>query len=152
MRRSGPVDVPRLAAALVALSLLAGCVPASPDADTYDDKAAVTLGSAVSDVMTVERLLQMLYGERMLRPTAVAQLRASEDALATATTAFTELNPPPSRDPLNRQVSALLGDAGDLLAEARVAVERRDVTSYRPLAEELRTLADDLGAVEERVR
>lgn len=143
----------RVAAPLVlTLAALTGCVPASPDADTYDDKAAITLGSAVSDVMTVERVLQTLDDGRMLRPTAVAQLRASEDALGTATKAFTELNPPPSRDPLYKQASTLLGGAGDLLAEARIAVERHDVAAYADLARELRSLADDLGAVEERAQ
>ena len=133
-------------------ALLAGCVPASPDTDTYDDKAAQTLGSAVSDVRTVQRLLETSYDGRMLRPTAIAQLRYSEDALDTATKAFTELNPPPQRDRLNTRVSTLLGDAGDLLAEARVAVERRNRPDYPGLAKDLDALAADLEKVEGRVR
>ena len=132
-------------------TFLSACVPASPDADTYDDKAAQTLGAAVSDVRTVQRLMETMYDGRMLRPTALAQMRYSEDALGTATTAFTELNPPPSRDRLNKQVSTLLGDAGDLVAEARIALERSEEESFPDLAGRLARLAGDLEKVEGRV-
>jgi len=146
------VKLPRLAASALAAVLLGGCVPASPDADTYDDKAARTLGSAVSETRTVERVLDTLYDGRMLRPAAVTQLRYSEDALDTATGAFTELNPPPSRDRLNRRTSTLLGDAGDLLAQARVAIERERVGDYPTIADDLRQLADRMERLEGRVQ
>lgn len=135
----------------VLAGLLAGCVPASPDADTYRDKAAQTLGSAVSDVRTVSRLLSTSYDGRMLRPTAVAQMRHSEGALGTATTAFTELNPPPSQDGLNQRARTLLGDAEDLVAQARVALERDDRERYRALVRRLERLAGDLEALEGQV-
>lgn len=141
----------RILAGVVLLAALSGCVPVSPDADTYDDKAALTLGSAVSEVRTVQRLLELLYDDRMIPPTAVAQLRYSEDALDTATKAFTELNQPPSRDRLANRMATLLGDAGDLLADARLAVERRDRPDYPQLADDLDALAGKLEDVEGRV-
>ncbi|HET7532266.1 MAG TPA: hypothetical protein VFJ83_03890 [Nocardioidaceae bacterium] len=82
----------------------------------------------------------------------MTQLRYSEDALDTATDAFTELNPPPTRDRLNRQMRTLLGDTGDLLARARIAVERERVGNYPILAEDLRHLADRMARLEERVQ
>jgi hypothetical protein len=80
-----------LFALLVALLgvLGSGWVPASPDVDTYDDKARLTLGSAVSEVRTIETILRTLHEDRMFRPTAIAQLRYSQSALDTATAAFT---------------------------------------------------------------
>ncbi|GAB2737355.1 hypothetical protein [Nocardioides pakistanensis] len=141
----------RVLAGLVLLASLTACVPASPDADTYDDKAALTVGSTISEVRTVQRLLELLYDDRMLRPTAVAQLRYSEDALDTATKAFTELNQPPSRDRLATRVDTLLGDAGDLLADARIAVERRHREQYPSLAGDLDKLANTLEQVEGRL-
>ncbi|MFZ5847271.1 MAG: hypothetical protein ACOYX5_07825 [Actinomycetota bacterium] len=141
----------RVLAGLVLLASLTACVPASPDADTYDDKAALTVGSTISEVRTVQRLLELLYDDRMLRPTAVAQLRYSEDALDTATKAFTELNQPPSRDRLATRVDTLLGDAGDLLADARIAVERRHRGQYPSLAGDLGRLASTLEQVEGRL-
>ncbi|HEX6485974.1 MAG TPA: hypothetical protein VF012_04640 [Nocardioidaceae bacterium] len=146
------MNLPQLAASALAAVMLGSCVPASPDADTYDDKAALTLGSAVSEARTIERVLDTLYDGRMLRPAAVTQLRYSEDALDTATDAFTELNPPPTRDRLNRQMRTLLGDTGDLLARARIAVERERVGDYPILAEDLRHLADRMARLEERVQ
>lgn len=146
------MNLSRLAASALAAVLLGGCVPASPDVDTYDDKAALTLGSAVSEARTVERVLDTLYDGRMLRPPAVTQLRYSEDALDTATGAFTELNPPPTRDRLNRQMSTLLDDTGDLLAQARIAVQREQVGDYPTIAEDLRRLAGRMERLEGRVQ
>lgn len=140
-----------LQAALL-LVVLAGCVPASPDVDTYDDKAMRTLGAAVSETKTVRTLLQTSYDGRMLRPTALAQLRYSESALGTATKAFTELNPPPARDGLYTRASTLLGDAEDLVAEARITVERKRESAYPGLVEKLDGLATRLEKLEARTR
>lgn len=138
--------------AIVGAALLAGCVPSSPDADTYDDKAMRTLGAAVSETRTVAMLMQTSYDGRMLRPAALAQLRYSEDSLDTATSAFTELNPPPTRDTLYARTSTLLGAAGDLVTEARIATERSQDAHYPQLARQLRRLAERLERLEERTR
>jgi hypothetical protein len=140
-----------LLALVTAALLLAGCVPASPDVDTYRDKTIQTLGSAVSDTRTVARLMTTMYDGRMLRPTAVAQLRHTESALGTATTAFTELNPPPSQDPLNRRVGALLQEAGDLVADARVALERGATGQYPTIARDLERVAVRMGRLEDEL-
>lgn len=139
-----------LAAALTA-ALLSGCVPASPDVDTYDDKARLTLGAAVSDVRTVQKLLETLYDDRMLRQTAITQMRYSEQSLGTATSAFTELNPPPRRDRLTKRMSRLLGDAGDLVDAARTAIERYHRARYPGLAQDLDEVAKALEKLEGRV-
>jgi hypothetical protein len=140
-----------VAALVVVVVLLSACVPASPDDDTYRDRAALTLGSAVSEVRTILTLLDTLHDDRMLRPAAVAQLRYSESALETDTASFTELNPPVSQDQLHGRASTLLGDAGDLAAEARIAVERKDEARYPDLVSELDRLARDLERLEGRV-
>jgi hypothetical protein len=131
--------------------LLSACVPASPDADTYDDKAAQTLGAAISETRTAQRLLETLDSGRMLLPTAAAQMRSSESSLGTATTAFTELNPPPARDHLNSRVSTLLDDASGLVADARIAIAREQERDYSSIADDLAKLADKLERLEGRV-
>lgn len=138
----------RMVAVLVVLLATAACVPASPDADTYDDQAMRTAGSAVSDVRTVEALLRLLHEERILRPTAVAQLRSSEQGLGTTATSFSELNPPPARDPLADRLGALLDQAEQLVQDARVAVARQAFDSYPGIARQLETTATKLEAVE----
>lgn len=131
--------------------LLAGCIPASPDVDTYEDKAARTAGAAVSEIRTVERLLTLLYEQRMLRPTAVTQLRYSEDGLGMATDDFTELNAPPARDRLADRLGTLLDEAEHLVAEARVALKRQDAEAYRNIAGRLQGTAKDLERIEARI-
>lgn len=142
---------PRLAAYVVVASLAAGCVPASPDPSTYDSKAVLTLGSAVSETRTVQQTVLALDQDRTFRTVAKTQLRYSEDALDTATGAFTELNPPPERDRLHAQVTTLLGDAGDLLARTRIAVERDRSAQYPALSRQLGRIADRMQRLEERV-
>jgi hypothetical protein len=141
----------RWTAVLVVVFLVSGCVPASPNVDTYDDEAMRTAGTAVSEVRTVERLLELLEQDRILRPTVVAQMRYSEDALATTTTSFSGLNPPEARDPLADRLGGLLDQAEQLVMDARVAVERRDVGDYTAIARRLESTAKKLKAVEAEV-
>lgn len=141
-------------AALVGLlvALAAGCIPASPDVDTYDAKAQRTLASAVSEVRTVQKVLETLDDGRMFRQTAVAQMRYSQSSLDTATSAFTELNPPPPRDRLTTRMATLLADAGDLLDEARTTIERYQRDRYPELVTKLEATARELERLERRVR
>lgn len=130
---------------------LTGCVPASPDTDTYRDAAAQTLGTAVSEVATVEKLLRLLADGDMLRPFAVTQLRYSEDGLEKSTSWFSGLNPPVGSDPLDRRAGRLLEDAGDLVADARVAVHRDQPGRYPTIADDLAKLGTKLERLEGRV-
>jgi hypothetical protein len=127
-------------------------VPASPDGDTYDDKAAQTLGAAVSETRTAQLLLETLHDGRMLRPTAVAQLRSSESDLGTATQAFTELNQPPVRDRLASRTSALLDRAASLMGDARISIERKHRGEYLRIADDLEKLATTMEKLERRAR
>ncbi|MEU0313162.1 hypothetical protein [Nocardioides sp. NPDC006273] len=138
----------RLVAVLLAAFLVSGCVPASPDVDTYGDEALRTAGTAVSHVRTVERVLNLLHEQRMLRPTAITQLRYSEDGLGTTTTSFSELNPPLASDPLADRLGGLLDRAEQLVMDARVTVERRAVEDYADVARQLESTAKKLEAVE----
>jgi hypothetical protein len=140
----------RWVGAVLVATLLSGCVPASPDVDTFEDKAMRTAGTAVSEVRTVERLVTLLDEQRMLRPTAVAQLRYSEEGLGAAATSFNELNPPPARDQLAHRLSTLLDEAEQLVADARIAVARRAVGEYGGIARQLEATAKALEGVEAR--
>lgn len=141
----------RIAAALSVLLLLGGCVPAAPDEETYRDQVSRVLGSAVSEVRTVSTLLDTLYDERMLRLSAIVQLRYSEAALETETGKFTRMTPPPSQDPLHARAATLLGDAGDLAAQARIVVNRKRHDRYPALVRDLEELAGELERLEDQV-
>jgi hypothetical protein len=131
--------------------ILSGCVVASPDTDTYDDAAATTLGTAGSEVSTVEKLLTLLDEDKIMRPTVVAQLRYSETNLSGASDDFDSLNPPTSADPLQKRVSDLLSKAEDSVQEARIAVHRDQRSRYTSIAKNLSSLADTMNRVEKSV-
>jgi hypothetical protein len=137
-------------AAVVGLLLLSGCVPASPDEDTYKGKASLTLGSASSEVSTVQHILELLDAHRIFRPTAITQMRDSQSSLDTNTGAFNEINPPPALDGLYQHTNTLLSDSMDTIRAARLAIERHEAGRYSALAHKLGRLADRIDALEKQ--
>lgn len=60
---------------------------------------------------------------------------------------------PESRDdPAYARVTSLLSDASDLLAQARIALVRRDSSEYPSLARQLSKMTDRLSKAEAEVR
>jgi len=138
-------------AAVCCLVTVSGCVPASPSPATYEDKAAMTLGSALSEVATTRMALRQLDRRHMFRTTTLVLFRYSEDNLGTASKAFGELNPPPTDDRLHDRTSTVLSDAQDLLAQARIAVERDRVSEYPRLLKDLTRMHARLDTFEKQV-
>lgn len=134
---------------LAALAMvLSGCVVASPDTDTYDDAVAKTVGTAISETATVEKLLRLLVSGDIPRPAVVAQMRYSEQSLERASSWFTRLNPPVGSDSTRDRLSDLLDEASDLLGQARVAIHRDRKSEYPGVADALGGLADRLERLE----
>jgi hypothetical protein len=148
---SGPARTWLVAASLLGLLLAGACVPANPDDDTYEGKVAVTLGGALSEVATVQKILETLHEGRLLRPTAVAQMRYSQDSLDTNAGAFNQVNPPSDLHWLYVRTNDLLSEAGDATNQARLAIARRQERQYPTIAHHLATLADKLDKLQTRV-
>jgi hypothetical protein len=140
-----------LGGCLLASALLTGCVTANPDDQTYKDKAALTLGGALSEVATVQKVLESLHQDKMFRTTAIAQMRASQNSLDSNAGAFTEIHPPPDLDWLYNRTDTLLSDAQDTTNAATLAIQRRDVDQYPKIAKDLSKLAHELDKLETRV-
>ena len=70
----------------------------------------------------------------------------SETALATAEDSVSTLQPPPGAESDDKEVSDLLGRAGDLVRDARIAITARDEAAYEDLRTRLLALSDDLDA------
>jgi hypothetical protein len=138
-----------LASALLAVT--SGCVVASPDADTYEDAAASNLGTAASEVATVQMLLDLLDHHRITTSAVVAQLRYSEKNLATAAQGLTGLNPPHSEDGVSTKAGKLLDQAESLIEDARIAVHRSQTADYSRIAGRLKALGKDLQGLEGQV-
>lgn len=140
----------RLLALVGVMLLTSGCVVASPDPDTYGDAAASTLGTAISEVATVQTLLDLLDAGDIQRPPVVVQLRDSEEALSRAAQGLGSLNPPTARDQLAEQSGELLDEAESLLQDARIAVHRGEKSDYPGISAQLDVLHTELEALEKR--
>lgn len=147
-RATGALALGSLLGALV----LGGCVPANPDAATYEQKTALTLGGALSEVATVQQLLETLRQDRMFRPTAIAQMRSSESNLDTNAGAYGEVHPPPQLDWLQQRTSTLLTESQDTVFQARLAIERHQADRYPAIAQDLSRLAEKLDKLQKRVQ
>jgi hypothetical protein len=144
-RRAGASAAGSLVLAMV---LVSGCVPASPDEDTYRGKASVTVGGARSEVGTAQKTLDALRHDRTFRPTAVVALRDSRSSLGTNASAFHEVNPPQSLDGLYRRIDRALSDAADAVQQAVLAVHRQQVGRYARIAADLGGVANRLARLE----
>lgn len=138
-----------MAGALAAAAVLTtGCVVASPDSDTYADAASLGLGTAASDVATVETMLRLLDAGKISRPFVVAQLRYNEKSLSQASQDLGSLNPPPDQDTLAKDASEVFDDAEGAVEDARVAVHRRKTSDYVGLADNLADVAARIEQLE----
>jgi hypothetical protein len=138
----------RTGAALLAAVLLAGCVPANPDRDTYLAKSSVTLGGALSEVATVQVVLTMLHDQKMFRPAAIVAVRDSQSSLDTNAGAFNQIDPPADLDRLYDRTNALLTEGTDTVQAARLAINRQQEDRYLPIAHHLGRIADRLDTLE----
>jgi hypothetical protein len=140
-------------AILVALLLgLAGCVvPSSPDARDWRRSARQSVGDVASEVETARTTLRQLSADRFVGRYAIVLLVDAEEAAGQATDSVTTRQPPRVEQARYDEVSAALGDATDLLADARIAVTRGSKQDYPDLVEQLGTTGDELADLEEQL-
>jgi hypothetical protein len=108
----------------------------------------VTSGGALSEVATVQTVLEALHDGRMFRSTAIAQVRDSQSSLDTNAGAFNEIDPPPDLDRLYDRTNALLTAGTQAVQAARLAIDRRQVGRYADLAHDLELIAKRLDTLE----
>lgn len=139
------------AVAIAVLAMASGCVVASPDADTYEDAAASSVGSVAGEVATVQLLLDLLDRHRITDAAVVTQLRYSEKNLAAAAQGLTGLNPPAEEDPVSSKAGDLFEQAENLVESARIAVHRENTAQYATIASSLKALGTKLQKLEGEV-
>lgn len=141
-------------AILVALVLLgmAGCaVPSSPDARDWRRSARQSVGDVASEVETARTTLRQLGADRFVGRYATVLLVDAEEAAGKAADKITTQQPPQVEQERYDEVSAALGDATDLVTEARIAVARGSQEDYPDLVEQLGTTGDELAGLEEQL-
>ncbi|MDC5697018.1 hypothetical protein OO014_07080 [Intrasporangium calvum] len=125
--------------------VLAGCVAPAVDTGAYQHNAVGALESAVSTARVAALALDARVHDRITLAYADTVVTESEEALDPIAASFAVVDPPGRDvDPLRGTVLDLLSEAGDLLADARIAVRREDVGAMGDLADQLRDVADDM--------
>jgi hypothetical protein len=140
-----------LLALLASALLLTGCITPATGHDSYSDKAVTSVRAATSEVQTARLVLQLLSRHRILSPYADETLTANEAAVGSISTAFGSVQPPRGDDELRDAVGALLSDAEDAVAHARIAARRSDAAGASDAAKELRTVARAMARAEKRL-
>ena len=130
---------------LAACLVLAGCVAPAVDTGAFEHNALGALESGVSTARVAAVALDARAADRVTFAYANTVVTEAEDAIDPILASFGVVDPPDrSVDPLRREVLDHLGETGDLLAEARIAVRRGDVRAMTDLAAGLRRVADGM--------
>lgn len=148
MRRDRPRG---LLIVLVAL-LLTGCVPQSPDQDTFRDRSELAIEQTVSAVESTRLVLRLLMRDDMLTNYAEIAVHDTQDSLSAASGGYDALNPPRELDQLYSSTSTLMSDASSAVTDTRIAVARGDTGDFAKLEKQLTKLATDLHRKLEEVR
>ncbi|MFL6203779.1 MAG: hypothetical protein ACJ739_00365 [Acidimicrobiales bacterium] len=121
-------------------ALLAGCVGHSRTDEDYGRKAAKTVEVAQSSVQTVLFTVDAIDDDQAFGPYLGRVIGQAEADASAALDSFSVVQPPSTTaDDVRSEVDELVGDAVDLLAEARIAIRRSDgatVSGLRPQLEE----------------
>lgn len=141
----------RLSATVALAGCLAGCVTPATGRDSYADKAVTSVRAATSEVATTELTIRQLQARRIFTPYADETITANESALGSINAAFTSVQPPAHDDALRDDVSALLGDAEDAVAHARIAARRSNSAQLADAQTELRKVLAELSAAEKHL-
>ena len=129
--------------AAAACLALAGCVAPAFDTGAFEHNAIGALESAVSTARVAALALDARVGDRLTLAYADTVVTEAEEAIDPVQASFGVVDPPePALDELRSDVLDQLADAGDLLADARIAVRRGDSDAMATLAGELRGVAD----------
>lgn len=123
---------------------LAACVGHSRTDDDYHRKATNTAEVAASSVQTVLLAVDVIDDDGAFGPYLGRLIGQAEQDASAALDSFGVVQPPSSdADAIRGEVDELVGDAVDLLADARIAIRRSDaaaVVALRPQLEH--TLAE----------
>jgi hypothetical protein len=132
------------------VALLAGCVTPAVSTEHYRAKALATVEAVGSEVATVEIVVDLLIADRILAPYADRTISAAEVAVSAIGETLGSVQPPddPAADAVRDEVGALVQDAGDAVADARVATRRSDGAGLRQARADLADVAARLDEAE----
>jgi hypothetical protein len=132
---------------LLALAMLlnSACAPKSPDPPVWTDQARHAITDVQGEVATVELVLRQQQSDKLPQNYQQVVVLGSEEAIGTTAESFSSVQPPPGEDARYKQVTSVLSDASDVVAETRIAVVREDTGEYGRLLRDLGKVSDDLS-------
>ena len=137
---------------IAAVVALTGCAPQAPDHTSWTDQARQSLEDTVSEVETVALLLRLEQEGKVPGKYQQVVAQDSESAVGATMARFGGEQPEPRDDKTYALVTRLMSRASDLLADARIAIVRRDSGEYADLLSELERLGRHLSRVAGRLR
>jgi len=128
--------------------VLTGCVPATPDEDTWRYDARQAVSDVSSEVRTVALVLRHDAAGRFLGGYAAVTAANAEEAAGKAGDTLAAKQPPAAEEGRYATVTDLLDKATGLLAEARIAVAEGNRSAYQGLLDQLDAVAGQLDRLE----
>jgi hypothetical protein len=136
----------------VLVLLACGCAPQAPDHTSWTDQARQSLDDTASEVATVTLLLRLAREDKVFGKYQQVVAQDSEKAIGKTMDAFSGEQPEPRDDKTYSRVTSLMSDASDLVAQVRIAIVRRDTSSYPDLIRQLEGLRRNLNDTAEGLR
>jgi hypothetical protein len=134
-----------------AVLLLVGCVPQTPDVDTWRYDARLAVGDVASQLATDELVLRHEMGAGLLGKYENVVTAQAEETAGRSAQLFTAKQPPDQELQRYRTVSDELSSATGLLSEVRIAVVRDDTAAYPHLLRRLEDAGKRLGDLAEQL-
>jgi hypothetical protein len=143
----------RIAAPLLLVVAISGCVTPARDDPQYRAKALAAVKAASSEVATAQMATGQRLRHRAFGTYADEVVTGDENALGSISAAFTAVQPPShAADSIQDAVTGALSDAEDAVTQARVAIRRSDPAGMAAALHELGSVADDLSALQDRLQ
>jgi hypothetical protein len=117
-----------MAASLVAVLALSGCVGPARTTHTYESKAVRAANESLSALQTALLSVQTSGRGRLTQPYLETLLSKSEDAFSSVQNTFDSIQPPDTvrADRLRDTLDQLLSDGSDGMAQLRILARRQD--------------------------
>ena len=146
------MTVRRILPALAAVVVIGGCVTPALNDGAFRVNATSALDSAASVTAAAELAVQARLADQATRAYTDVVVTESEQEIDPIETSFGSVDPPsPANDDLRDSVLDALGQAGDALAHARIAVRRDDPDAIREAHDELAAALEQLHALNESI-
>jgi len=130
---------------VAAVVLLGGCVGHSRTDEDYRHKATNTVEVAASSVKTVLLAVETIEQDGAFGPYLGRLIGQAESDATAALDGFGVVQPPSTdADAIRDEVNQLVGDAVEVLADARIAMRRSDPATVAGLRPQLEDAATEL--------